>query len=81
MPLLIVMDFDFCVCFIHELCPHGSRSQHALIICLFQKHLSDVEFERHLGTTRDEFYRLPEFKRNDIKKKVLIQQGIFMRFV
>ena len=35
-----------------------------------QKYLSNEEFEQYLGTTREDFYKLPEFKRNDIKRKV-----------
>lgn len=44
-----------------------------LLIChhTFQKYLSNDEFVQYLGTSRDVFYRLPEFKRNDIKRKVM----------
>jgi hypothetical protein len=43
------------------------------VACMFvcqQKHLSLEEFERLFHMSRDEFYRLAEWKRNDLKLKV-----------
>jgi len=40
-----------------------------VVICL-QRHLSPEEFETLFKMTRSEFYRLPEFKRNDEKMRV-----------
>uniref|UniRef100_A0A182QPJ1 Actin-binding LIM protein 1 n=1 Tax=Anopheles farauti TaxID=69004 RepID=A0A182QPJ1_9DIPT len=37
--------------------------------CNLERHLSDVEFEAILQCTRPEFYRLPQWKRNDIKRR------------
>ncbi|XP_035784474.1 actin-binding LIM protein 3-like isoform X1 [Anopheles albimanus] len=37
--------------------------------CNLERHLSDVEFEAILQFTRSEFYRLPQWKRNDIKRR------------
>ena len=37
---------------------------------LLQRHLSPEEFETLFKMTRAEFYRLPEFKRNDEKMRV-----------
>ncbi|XP_067947482.1 uncharacterized protein [Watersipora subatra] len=34
-----------------------------------EKYLSANEFMQYLGTSREEFYKLPEYKRNDIKTK------------
>lgn len=35
----------------------------------FQRHLSDAEFEAVLQCTRAEFYRLPQWRRNEIKRR------------
>lgn len=38
--------------------------------CLsLQRHLSDVEFEHVLQCTRSDFYRMPQWRRNDIKRR------------
>lgn len=34
-----------------------------------QRHLSDVEFEAILQCTRSEFYRMPQWRRNEIKRR------------
>lgn len=36
----------------------------------FQKHLSKDEFESIFHMTHQEFYRLAEWKQNDLKKRV-----------
>lgn len=36
----------------------------------FQRHLSDQEFEALLQLPRSDFYRLPQWKRNDMKRRV-----------
>lgn len=53
-------------------CGHVILLMHMMftIIIFLQKYLSNDEFEQHLGTTREEFYKMPEFKRNDLKRKV-----------
>ncbi|KAG4080226.1 hypothetical protein HA402_008297 [Bradysia odoriphaga] len=37
--------------------------------CNLERHLSDVEFEAILQCTRSEFYRMPQWRRNDIKRR------------
>ncbi|XP_012255549.1 actin-binding LIM protein 1 isoform X5 [Athalia rosae] len=37
--------------------------------CNLERHLSDAEFEAILQYTRAEFYRLPQWRRNEIKRK------------
>jgi actin-binding LIM protein len=37
--------------------------------CNLERHLSDVEFEAILQCTRSEFYRLPQWRRNEIKRR------------
>ncbi|XP_058798099.1 actin-binding LIM protein 2 isoform X6 [Phymastichus coffea] len=37
--------------------------------CNLERHLSDAEFEAVLHCTRSEFYRLPQWRRNDIKRR------------
>ncbi|XP_011643792.1 actin-binding LIM protein 2 isoform X5 [Pogonomyrmex barbatus] len=37
--------------------------------CNLERHLSDAEFEAVLQCTRAEFYRLPQWRRNDIKRR------------
>uniref|UniRef100_A0A182MIM2 HP domain-containing protein n=1 Tax=Anopheles culicifacies TaxID=139723 RepID=A0A182MIM2_9DIPT len=37
--------------------------------CNLERHLSDVEFEAILQCTRPEFYRMPQWKRNDMKRR------------
>jgi hypothetical protein len=37
---------------------------------LLQQHLSKEEFEELFHMTQEEFYRLAEWKRNDIKKRI-----------
>ncbi|XP_046614687.1 actin-binding LIM protein 2 isoform X3 [Neodiprion virginianus] len=37
--------------------------------CNLERHLSDAEFEAILQFTRAEFYRLPQWRRNEIKRK------------
>uniref|UniRef100_A0A0K8TNM7 Putative actin-binding lim zn-finger protein limatin involved in axon guidance n=1 Tax=Tabanus bromius TaxID=304241 RepID=A0A0K8TNM7_TABBR len=37
--------------------------------CNLERHLSDVEFEAILQCTRAEFYRLPQWRRNEIKRR------------
>lgn len=36
---------------------------------LFQRHLSDVEFDAILQCNRSEFYRMPQWRRNEIKRR------------
>ena len=38
--------------------------------CALEKHLSDADFEMAFNMTRGDFYRLPTWKRNDLKKRV-----------
>ncbi|XP_037913450.1 actin-binding LIM protein 1 isoform X3 [Hermetia illucens] len=38
--------------------------------CNLERHLSDVEFEAILQCTRAEFYRMPQWRRNEIKRRV-----------
>ncbi len=40
------------------------------ILSLFQVHLSRNEFESIFHMSREPFYRLAEWKRNDLKKRV-----------
>ncbi|CAH1406096.1 unnamed protein product [Nezara viridula] len=37
--------------------------------CNLERHLSEAEFETLFQCTRSEFYRLPQWKRNDLKKR------------
>ncbi|XP_065092231.1 actin-binding LIM protein 2 isoform X2 [Ochlerotatus camptorhynchus] len=37
--------------------------------CNLERHLSDVEFEAILQSTRAEFYRMPQWRRNEIKRR------------
>ncbi|XP_055847677.1 actin-binding LIM protein 2 isoform X2 [Episyrphus balteatus] len=37
--------------------------------CNLERHLSDVEFEHILQCNRSEFYRLPQWRRNEIKRR------------
>ncbi|XP_053675466.1 actin-binding LIM protein 2 isoform X2 [Anopheles nili] len=37
--------------------------------CNLERHLSDVEFEAILQCSRPEFYRLPQWKRNELKRR------------
>lgn len=37
--------------------------------CNLERHLSDVEFEAILQCTRSEFYRMPQWRRNEIKRR------------
>ncbi|KAG5674010.1 hypothetical protein PVAND_004003 [Polypedilum vanderplanki] len=37
--------------------------------CNLERHLSDTEFEAICGCSRAEFYRMPQWKRNDIKRR------------
>ncbi|XP_055699830.1 actin-binding LIM protein 1 isoform X1 [Phlebotomus papatasi] len=37
--------------------------------CNLERHLSDVEFEAILQCTRAEFYRLPQWRRNELKRR------------
>ena len=41
-----------------------------LKLLLLQRNLSKDEFESIFHMTREEFYRLAEWKRNDLKKRV-----------
>lgn len=36
---------------------------------VFQRHLSDAEFEAILQVARVEFYRLPQWRRNELKRR------------
>ena len=38
--------------------------------CNLEKHLSDADFEMAFNVNRDEFYSLPLWKRNDLKRRV-----------
>ncbi|XP_026273872.1 actin-binding LIM protein 1 isoform X6 [Frankliniella occidentalis] len=38
--------------------------------CNLERHLSDAEFEGLFGCNRVEFYRLPQWKRNELKRRV-----------
>ncbi|XP_037891760.1 actin-binding LIM protein 3 isoform X5 [Glossina fuscipes] len=38
--------------------------------CNLERHLSDVEFEHILQFTRADFYRLPQWRRNELKRRV-----------
>lgn len=35
-----------------------------------QRHLSDIEFEHILQCARSDFYRLPQWRRNELKRRV-----------
>ncbi|XP_054726776.1 actin-binding LIM protein 2 isoform X8 [Anastrepha obliqua] len=37
--------------------------------CNLERHLSDVEFEHVLQCSRSEFYRLPQWRRNELKRR------------
>ncbi|RXG71072.1 Actin-binding LIM protein 3 [Armadillidium vulgare] len=37
--------------------------------CHLERHLSDVDFEMVFHMTRMDFYRLPEWRRNDLKRR------------
>ncbi|XP_017480881.1 PREDICTED: actin-binding LIM protein 3, partial [Rhagoletis zephyria] len=37
--------------------------------CNLERHLSDVEFEHVLQSSRSEFYRLPQWRRNELKRR------------
>jgi actin-binding LIM protein len=39
---------------------------------IFQRHLSDSEFEMIFHVGRMEFYRMPQWKRNDLKRRALL---------
>lgn len=41
----------------------------ALVIPRLQRHLSNEEFQALFHMSRLEFYRLPEWKRNDLKRR------------
>lgn len=43
---------------------------------LFQMYLSDLEFEKVFQLSRVAFYRLPEWKRNDLKRRVDLFWGL-----
>ncbi|EDW28100.1 GL27322 [Drosophila persimilis] len=38
--------------------------------CNLERHLSDIEFEHILQCVRSEFYRLPQWRRNELKRRV-----------
>ena len=38
--------------------------------CNLEKHLSDADFEMAFNVARDDLYRMPIWKRNDLKKRV-----------
>lgn len=38
--------------------------------CNLERHLSDIEFEHILQCARSEFYRLPQWRRNELKRRV-----------
>lgn len=38
-------------------------------VYLFQRHLSDTEFEQLFQCTRSDFYRLPQWRRNELKRR------------
>jgi len=38
--------------------------------CQLERHLSDAEFEAIFQMTRSDFYRIPTWKRNDLKKRL-----------
>ncbi len=38
--------------------------------CNLEKHLSDADFELAFGCNQEEFYRMPLWKRNNMKKRV-----------
>ncbi|XP_070070215.1 coiled-coil domain-containing protein 40 isoform X2 [Drosophila takahashii] len=38
--------------------------------CNLERHLSDIEFEHILQCARTEFYRLPQWRRNELKRRV-----------
>lgn len=42
--------------------------QHTQIVVL-QRHLSDAEFEAILQIGRQDFYRLPQWRRNELKRR------------
>lgn len=46
-----------------------------MYVDFLQRHLSPEEFETLFKMTRAEFYRLPEFKRNDEKMRVGLWQS------
>jgi len=41
-----------------------------MIYIFHQRHLSDIEFEHILQCARSEFYRLPQWRRNELKRRV-----------
>ncbi len=38
--------------------------------CNLEKHLSDTDFDMAFGLSKDDFYRQPMWKRNEMKKRV-----------
>lgn len=38
--------------------------------CHLERHLQNTEFEQLFGMNRMDFYRLPEWRRNELKKRV-----------
>lgn len=53
-----------------EVSPKTNESKKTFkIISLSQRHLSDTEFEAVFQCTRSEFYRLPQWRRSEIKRR------------
>lgn len=45
--------------------------------CNLEKHLADADFEMAFNMNRDEFYSLPLWRRNDLKRRVRLFWAIF----
>ncbi|XP_044732553.1 actin-binding LIM protein 3 isoform X3 [Chrysoperla carnea] len=54
----------------HLLLITNYRLPHDVDRCNLERHLSDAEFEAIFQTNRTEFYRLPQWRRNEIKRRV-----------
>jgi len=55
---------------IHLLMTHNYRLPNDADRCNLERHLSDADFQLVFEASRPEFYRLPQWKRNDLKRRV-----------
>jgi hypothetical protein len=55
---------------IHLLMTSNYRLPNDADRCNLERHLDDPDFQLVFEMTRPEFYRLPQWKRNDLKKRV-----------
>ncbi|KOB67248.1 F-actin bundling protein [Operophtera brumata] len=50
-------------------CEYCTHLRGPLYLPADTRHLSDAEFEAILQVTRQEFYRLPQWRRNELKRR------------